>query len=117
MKYRYGSKEKRLAIGAYPEVSLKNARIKRDEARDKLAKGIDPSDAKRTENLARKIGAANSFAAVAMEWFEKQKPHWSTSHVDRVLASDSHRPGSQNGGTAVLDVCIKDADGAQHRAP
>ena len=46
MKYRFGGKEKRLAIGVYPELSLKEARTKRDEAKKQLADGIDPSQAK-----------------------------------------------------------------------
>lgn len=85
MGYRFGSKEKLLALGVYPEITLKAAREKRDAARKLIANGADPSEAKRAEKLAQSIGAANSFAAVAREWYEKEKPHWSDSHATRTL--------------------------------
>jgi hypothetical protein len=57
-KYRFASKEKRLALGVYPETTLKMARVRRSDAREKLANGIDPSDAKRAETLARNCAPA-----------------------------------------------------------
>jgi hypothetical protein len=91
MKYRYAGKEKRLAFGVYPEVSLKRAREKRSDARDLLADGVDPSEVRRAEKLRKKTLAADSFGAIGTEWFEKEKPHWSQSHtkrVERVLNKD-----------------------------
>jgi integrase len=58
---------------AYPAVSLAAARKKRDKAREKLAAGIDPGEAKKTENRAARIAAANSFAVVAKGWMEERK--------------------------------------------
>ena len=84
LKFRYGGKEKRLALGVYPEVSLKAARKAAYEARDKLAEGVDPSETKRQEKLARFVSTANSFQAIALEWYEKGKPHWSESHIKRL---------------------------------
>ena len=67
-KYRYAGAEKRLALGAYPEVSLATARRKRDEARALLADGADPSVARKRAKLQAKLNADNSFAAIADEF-------------------------------------------------
>lgn len=66
LKYRHGGKEKRLAIGVYPEVGLKEARDKRDAARRLLREGVDPSVAKRAARIAQ--AGADSFEALAREW-------------------------------------------------
>lgn len=84
LKYRFGGKEKRLALGVYPAVSLKAARKAARSARDILADGVDPGETKRKDKLARSVGAANSFRAVAEEWAKKETPHWSESHIKRV---------------------------------
>lgn len=82
-KYRIGGKEKRLALGAYPDVSLKAAREKRDGARQALAAGIDPGDAKKAQKLA--MAGADSFEAVAREWHAKFSPSWAPDHATRIL--------------------------------
>lgn len=69
-KFRVGGKEKRLALGAYPAVSLKDARTKRDEARVKLDRGIDPALDRKRSKVAAKISAANTFGAVAREFID-----------------------------------------------
>lgn len=68
LKYRIGGKEKLLALGVYPEVSLAAARKKRDEAREKLADRVDPGEAKKAEKRAERLAALNTFKAVALEW-------------------------------------------------
>jgi integrase len=73
LKYRFAGKEKLLAIGVYPDVGLAAARKKRDAAREKIAAGIDPSEAKKVEKRAAKLSADNSFEAVANEWLEERK--------------------------------------------
>lgn len=70
LKYRIAGKEKRLAFGAYPAVSLAKARQLADEARAKIADGIDPSLERKRAKAAAKISAANSFASVASEYIE-----------------------------------------------
>lgn len=75
MKYRFAGKEKLLAIGTYPEVSLAAAREARDEAKRKIAQGVDPSTAKRIARQQGADAAANSFKAVAVEWLEKVHQH------------------------------------------
>ncbi|MCL7939149.1 integrase arm-type DNA-binding domain-containing protein [Halomonas sp. ATCH28] len=71
LKYRIDGKEKRLALGVFPETSLAQAREARDEARRHLAQGIDPGAAKRAEQRQRKIAAANTLEAIAEEWLEE----------------------------------------------
>ncbi|OXI69467.1 integrase [Burkholderia sp. AU28863] len=73
LKYRFGGKEKRYSLGVYPEVTLATARKKRDEAREKLAAGIDPGEAKKAEKRASLLAAAHSFEVVARGWMDERK--------------------------------------------
>ena len=82
-KYRHGGREKRLSFGVYPDVSLKAARVKREAARQQLAAGIDPGQARKAEKLAQ--AGAESFEAIAREWHAKFSPGWVASHGDRIL--------------------------------
>ena len=68
-KYRFNGKEKRMAYGVYPEVSLKEARTKRDNTRRMLAEGIDPSAAKQAKKVALNRANSNHFESVAREWY------------------------------------------------
>ncbi len=70
-KYRFNGKEKRLSLGTYPSVRLKDARDRREVARRLLAGGIDPSENRKAQRSARADRAANSFEVVAREWFAK----------------------------------------------
>jgi integrase len=85
LKYRFAGKEKLLSLGAYPEVSLADARIKREEARKLLHEGVDPGEARRAMKRARASSAANSFEAIAREWHTKFANTWAPSHAARVL--------------------------------
>jgi integrase len=69
--YRFNGKQKTLALGVYPAVSLAVARKRREEARDLLVKGIDPSEAKRDAKLAAIEAAKNTFEVLACEWLEQ----------------------------------------------
>ena len=71
LKYRFGGREKLLALGVYPEVGLKDARQARDEARRLLAAGIDPSAHRQVQKVDQAAAAANTFEAVAREWWQK----------------------------------------------
>lgn len=84
MKYRYAAKEKTLALGVYPEVSLKDARLARDDARKLLSNGVDPGALKKAEKASRIAAAGNSFKAVSLEWLVKQTPRWSERHHERI---------------------------------
>ncbi len=83
MPYRYLDKQKKLAIGVYPAVKAAQARKVRDEARELLAKGIDPSEAKRAQKTAQKAAAANSVEAVGRAYLELKQNDWSQTHTDR----------------------------------
>jgi len=85
LKYRIGGKEKRISLGVYPEVSLKEAREKCDVARKQIASGIDPSDQRKAAKLAGAEDAANSFEVVAREWFAKYSPSWVASHSTKII--------------------------------
>lgn len=83
MNYRFLGKQKTLALGVYPAVSLAKARQRRDKARELLAEGIDPSVAKQAEKLATKVAAANTFEAVAREFHAVQAHGWSPKYATR----------------------------------
>lgn len=84
--YRFDGKQKTMALGVYPDVSLADARSRRDEARKLLANGVDPGNVKKAQKAARMADAENTFKAVSLEWLGKQKPGWSEGHYDRVYA-------------------------------
>ena len=85
LKYRFLGKEKKLALGAYPEVGLAQARDRQLDARRLLANGVDPGEHRKQEKRAAKVMAANSFEAVGREWFAKFASTWAKSHSDKVL--------------------------------
>ena len=85
MKYRFANKENRLSFGVYPEVSLAEAREKRDEARKILRNGIDPSQAKKEAKQINKLKAENSFYQIANEWHETKKTGWTPRHAHYVI--------------------------------
>ena len=83
-RYRYGGKAKELAFGKYPEISLADAREKRDAARKHVAKGIDPGEVRK----ALKADAEKSvetFEFVAREWHEKFTPTWTANHSETII--------------------------------
>lgn len=85
MKYRFNGKEKRMAFGVYPAVSLAQARALRDEAKKKLAEGIDPSFAKKEEKLVRDVQLNNTFQAVALEWHGTKVSRWSKGYASDII--------------------------------
>jgi integrase len=84
-KYRFAGKEKRLALGTYPAVSLKEARSARDKARDTLKGGSDPVQVKKDAQLAQRVALATNFEAVARSWHEHWKGPKSPRHADYVI--------------------------------
>lgn len=85
LKYRFDTKEKMLSLGVYPDVGLKDARARRDDARKLLANGIDPSENRKSQKNARAELSANSFEVVAREWFAKYSPGWAKGHADKII--------------------------------
>ncbi len=84
MKYRFASKEKALAFGAFPDIGLQDAREARDAARKLLAKGIDPGEDRKAKKAAQ--ASEEGFEAVAREWHEKYLGSWSPGYAEMVLA-------------------------------
>lgn len=85
MNYRHMGKQKTLALGIYPDVTLKDARDRRDVARRLLADGVDPGAAKAAQKASNVAAAANSFEAIAREWFARVGVAWVPSHADKIL--------------------------------
>lgn len=84
-KYRFDGKEKRISLGVYPDVSLKDARDRRDTARKQLVSGVDPSKLRKAQKASKAERNGNSFEVVAREWFAKFSATWVSSHADRII--------------------------------
>lgn len=85
MKYRHLGKEKRLAFGVYPEISLKEAREKRAQARKLIADGKDPSYVKKQKKNQVTADAGNTFEKIAREWHEHNKDSWKPNHAENII--------------------------------
>ncbi len=86
-KYRFAGKEKTLALGVYPEVSLARARTARDQARLNLSNQVDPSEIKKQQKHTARRNAEHSFQHQAREWWQHQHGRWSQDHAQRVWTS------------------------------
>ncbi|WP_105574804.1 tyrosine-type recombinase/integrase [Cronobacter sakazakii] len=84
-RYRFAGKPKMISFGVYGEVSLAEARQKREECRSLLAKGINPSEARKAEKIALQFAHENSFEAVAREWHSTKTTTWSEGYAKEVL--------------------------------
>lgn len=85
LKYYFLGKEKRVSLGAYPLVSLAEARDAREDAKKLLLKDIDPSTARREGKAQTVRNAENTFKAIALEWQENQKERWSQSYARKIM--------------------------------
>ncbi len=86
LAYRFEGKQKTMAFGAYPSISLKEAREKRDDCKSLLARGIDPSLHKKAAKAAYMAETASAYEIIAREWHAKNAPGWTESNAERVLA-------------------------------
>lgn len=84
LKYRFGGTEKLLSIGTYPEISLVEARQKREQASALLARGVDPGETKKAQKAAR-IQETETFEIVTREWYAKFSPSWAASHAKTTI--------------------------------
>lgn len=87
LDYRFDSKRKTLFLKSYPEISLSDSRKSRDDARSLLANGVDPGaiiKAQKAQEQIIKELDSNTFEKVAREWFSKNEPVWSDSHINTV---------------------------------
>ena len=85
LKYRFDRREKRLALGVYPDVGLKDARERRESARKLLANGVDPGEHRKAIKQTRIDDVSNSFEVIAREWFAKYGTTWAASHSERTM--------------------------------
>lgn len=81
MAYRFGGKQKTLALGVYPAVSLAQARRRREEARQRLAEDTDPAVVKQAQKLAKAVAGENTFETVALEYHTIKKNGWSEKYA------------------------------------
>ena len=86
LKYRIDGKEKQLALGSYPDVSLRAARLARDAAKATKSDGTDPVQARKLERLKNTRTSGDTFKVIALEWYAKQVNQWSDHHAKRVKA-------------------------------
>lgn len=84
MKYFFGGKEKLLALGVYPHVSLIEARDKRAQAKKALASGNDPGEIKKETKQQEVLKRSNAFDVVVWEWFGQREHEWVPSYSDRL---------------------------------
>ncbi len=101
-KYRFDGKQKRLSLGVYPDVSLKQARERRDDLRKQVADGIDPSHTRKAEKQS--TSDQNSFEFVAREWHNKFSADWSESHKSRTLIRLEQNAFPWLGATNINDI-------------
>ncbi|EDQ6841551.1 MULTISPECIES: tyrosine-type recombinase/integrase [Enterobacteriaceae] len=106
LQYRFGGKQKVLALGVYPMVSLGEARRKRDEAKKLVSDGIDPSEKKKADKIEQ--SEALTFEAVARDWHTACKRKWSDSHSERVLKSLEDNLFSSIGQRKIAELKTKD---------
>ncbi|HBR5525282.1 MULTISPECIES: tyrosine-type recombinase/integrase [Klebsiella] len=85
LKYRIAGKEKLLALGVYPDITLAEARQKRADAKKVLAAGGDPGQEKQEEKQAKEQAVANSFERLAMEWHAHKSTSWSEGYAEHLL--------------------------------
>lgn len=84
-KYRLAGSEKLLSIGPYPEITLADAREQSAEIARQLAKGIDPSAARKVKKAEERAARVNTFREAALQWHAVEKPSWRAKHAERVM--------------------------------
>ena len=107
LKYRFAGKEKRLSLGVYPTVPLKQARERRDESKKLLANGIDPSEQRKAHRAAVTERAANSFEAVAREWIASFSKKWGKDYSDKILRRLEYNVFPHVGGRPIAEIASK----------
>ena len=102
--YRFDGKRYTLSMGTYPDVSLKVARERRDQARKLVADDVDPGANRKNQKSAKLERAANSFQVVALEWFTKHSPTWAPSHAGKIKARLEGRLFPWIGGKPIAEI-------------
>lgn len=107
-KYRFANKQKTLALGVYPEVSLKRARELRDDARQKVRQGIDPAQERRLERQNLINANDNQVRSVAEDWWNQKKSDWQEGHAAKVWRRLDDNFLKQYGTMPITDLTTQD---------
>ncbi|EBQ8818774.1 tyrosine-type recombinase/integrase [Salmonella enterica subsp. enterica] len=86
-RYRFDGKPKMLSLGTYPTITLTEARQKRDEAKKLIVAGINPSNVRKEEKLAKQGRTGNTFELITREWYEKRVDRWSESYAEEMMST------------------------------
>lgn len=108
LKYRFAGKEKRISLGVYPDVGIKEARDKREAARKQIAAGIDPGRQRKAEERTLIEQTAHTFEAIAREWFAMVSPTWVASHSGKIIRRLEREVFPWIGGKPVKGVTAPD---------
>ena len=114
LKYRWAGREKRLSLGTYPQVSLLEARRRRDDAKRTLAAGADPSAVRRSEKMASRAAAGNTFEYVARAWHAAWKHTRSEKHAAQVMRRLEVDVFPKLGGVPITSVKAPDIVAVAH---
>ena len=107
LKYRFGGKEKLLSLGTYPEIGLKEARRRREEARSLIAQGVDPSELKKEEKAATIVAERErsaTFEAVAREWYAKKTTDLTSGYRKQLLSRLENQIIPHIGGVLITEL-------------
>ncbi|WP_414617340.1 tyrosine-type recombinase/integrase [Yersinia intermedia] len=106
LQYRFGGKQKMLALGVYPTVTLADARKRREIAKKLVSDGIDPAEKKKEDKIEQ--SGSTTFEAVARDWHAACSKKWSSSHSERVLKSLADNLFTSIGKSRIADLKTKD---------
>ena len=104
MAYRFGGKQKTLALGVYPAVTLAQARKRRDDSKALLAQGVDPGVMKQTQKAIDAFAGESTFEAVAREYHALKKSSWSDRYSDKWLRGLENDLFTQFGRMQIADI-------------
>ena len=104
LKYRLDGKEKLLSLGTYPDTGLADARSKRDTARELVAKGIDPSQARKDDKAARAAASLNNLEAVTRAWLKERQGAWTAGTLNAITASLENHVFPDCGPTPISEI-------------
>ena len=107
-RYKFDGKEKLLSLGVYPDVGLKDARTKRDDARKLLAKDVDPGEHRKAMKAAKVERSANSFEVICREWLEARKQTVEASQHAKTLARMENDVFPWLGSKAITEITAPD---------
>lgn len=104
LKYRFDGKEKLLSLGTYPDVSLAQARERRDQAREQIARGVDPSRARKEAKASRAVALQRTLEPVTRAWLREKSSGWKSGTLAAITASFENHVFPEIGSSPIADV-------------